>query len=350
MIAFWAVAGVLSALAAGFILKRAASAGQAADPTVGLYRRQLSEIDDLADRGLLAEPERKSAHAEAARRLLAAAEAPGEAWTGAPPKRTLLAAAALTPVLAAALYLAVGAPGLPDQPFAGRLAAWQAADPSTLGPPQLAALLRAKTRERPADAEAFRFLAIAEGASGDPIAAERALKRAITLAPERADLWEALGVTLVMAGQGAPSPRARAAFDEALKRDPRSVVSRFYRAREEVLTGDRDKGLAAWKALAEELPEGDPRRAEIERARAEILAPQPAPAMPDIRGMVAGLAARLKEQPDDPEGWVRLVRSYAVLGDAAARDAAHSQATARFKDRPEVVRALDAAARAEPMR
>jgi cytochrome c-type biogenesis protein CcmH len=34
-----------------------------------------------------------------------------------------------------------------------------------------------------------------------------------------------------------------------------------------------------------------------------------------IRGMVEGLAARLEEQPDDPEGWRMLGRSWSVLGD-----------------------------------
>ena len=34
-----------------------------------------------------------------------------------------------------------------------------------------------------------------------------------------------------------------------------------------------------------------------------------------IRSMVEGLAARLEENPDDPEGWRRLARSYTVLGE-----------------------------------
>jgi cytochrome c-type biogenesis protein CcmH len=66
--------------------------------------------------------------------------------------------------------------------------------------------------------------------------------------------------------------------------------------------------------------------------------------------MVAGLAARLAAQPDDPEGWVRLVRSYAVLGDGVKRDAALKQARVRFASRADVLRDLDAAARTEPMR
>ena len=34
-----------------------------------------------------------------------------------------------------------------------------------------------------------------------------------------------------------------------------------------------------------------------------------------IRGMVESLAERLEENPDDSEGWLRLARSYTVLGE-----------------------------------
>ena len=41
-----------------------------------------------------------------------------------------------------------------------------------------------------------------------------------------------------------------------------------------------------------------------------------------IEAMVAGLDARLREKPKDPEGWARLIRSYVVLGRTEeARDA-----------------------------
>jgi cytochrome c-type biogenesis protein CcmH len=72
--------------------------------------------------------------------------------------------------------------------------------------------------------------------------------------------------------------------------------------------------------------------------------------MTAIRGMVAGLAERLKTQPDDPQGWVKLVRAYAVLGEAAPRDAALKAARARYAGKADILNALDAAARAEPLR
>src|SRR6202012_4039333 len=71
MITFSIAAVLLSALAAVLILQRASGAARRtdADPTLAVYRRQLNEIDDLAERGLLAEAALKSARAEAARLL-----------------------------------------------------------------------------------------------------------------------------------------------------------------------------------------------------------------------------------------------------------------------------------------
>jgi len=59
-----------------------------------------------------------------------------------------------------------------------------------------------------------------------------------------------------------------------------------------------------------------------------------------IAGMVAGLAARLETQPNDPDGWVMLVRSYATLGQREkARDAAR-QANAVFENDLRVKQAI----------
>src|SRR5215469_13218885 len=102
MIAFWAAAGLISAATAILLLYRAGGAAGHAPPDVSrlFYRRQLAEIADLADRGLLGEAERKSAEAEAGRRLLAAADAPGEAWSAGGYRTAVLVAAIAAPALA----------------------------------------------------------------------------------------------------------------------------------------------------------------------------------------------------------------------------------------------------------
>ena len=51
-----------------------------------------------------------------------------------------------------------------------------------------------------------------------------------------------------------------------------------------------------------------------------------------IRGMVEGLAARLKENPGDIEGWLRLVLSYEVLQEHEKAAAAIEEAREIFAD------------------
>jgi cytochrome c-type biogenesis protein CcmH len=47
-----------------------------------------------------------------------------------------------------------------------------------------------------------------------------------------------------------------------------------------------------------------------------------------IEAMVGGLAERLKREPDDADGWIRLIRSYVVLGRADEAAAAARAALA----------------------
>ncbi|TAJ70005.1 MAG: c-type cytochrome biogenesis protein CcmI [Phenylobacterium sp.] len=360
MLVFWAVVGVLTAAAAGLILFRAAGAAaqaQAADPAPDLYRRQLSEIDDLAERGLMGDAERKAAHAEAARRLLAATDAPVQAWTADPrARRAVLLAVVAGPALALGVYLTLGSPGLADQPFAARLDGWRNSDLASLTAPEIAAVLRQATAARPNEAEGFRLLGLAEGASQNPVAAVSALRRAAALAPQRPDIWQMLGEAEVYEAQGKVDADAQAAFTRLLALDPKSPTARYFLAEAKADAGRTAEATADLQALLADLPAEDAdRRAAVQGAIAKIEG-KAAPVATDpqqlamIQGMVAGLAAKLETNPDDAEGWVKLVRAYAVLGDTAKRDAAYASARARYAGRPQVAQQLDEAARAEPMR
>ena len=366
MIAFWIAAALMSAAVGGLMLQRAGRAGALAaaggeDPSLTVYRRQLQEVDDLAERGLIAAGERRSAHAEAARRLLSAADtASAGAFSAKGGRRTVLAAAALAPVAALGVYLAIGSPQTPDQPYRARVAAWRKADPSSLDPAQMAAVLQALSIERPHDPLVLDYLARAQRAAGDTLSAERSLRQALVLAPYRSDLWEADGELLAADG-GADrlSDAARAAFAHALSLNPQTPVSQYYMARDRIAAGDIPGGVARLKALQASLGLDDPRRAMLE---SEITSLQRTGALPPeaqssqagtgagadptaamIQGMVQGLADRLAAQPDDPAGWARLVRAYGVLGDTARRGAALAQARRLFASRPQDLAAIEAA-------
>jgi cytochrome c-type biogenesis protein CcmH len=65
-----------------------------------------------------------------------------------------------------------------------------------------------------------------------------------------------------------------------------------------------------------------------------------------VAGMVTGLAEQLKAQPDNPDGWARLLRSYDVLGDASARTRAEADMKAHYRDRPDIAQSILARSRA----
>lgn len=364
---FWIITAALAAGAAILVLARAAGAARAAasqaeDPALAIYRRQLSELDELAAGGLLGPEERRAAEAEAGRRLLSAAdaprrrEAPGDKFG----RRVATLGAAGAAVTALLLYLALGSPGLPDQPYRARVKAWRAADPATLTPDRMAAVLRAIAAERPHDPQVYEYLGRADLAAGNAFAAGRAFEKAAALAPARSDLLTAEGEAMVAEADGEVTPDAQAVFRRALERDPKDPAARFFLGRAMLAAGDKAGALADWRALAGDLAPDDPRRPALlaDIASAGGTAPVPAPPsspvagadqMAFIRAMVAREAAALQAHPDDPAGWARLLRSYAVLGDPAGEANALARIRQVFAGRPEVVSQIVAQAKSGPV-
>ena len=355
MIWLWIAAALISGALAVLIVQRsvrAATRPRSENPALAVYRRQMAELDELAERGVLADAERRSVRAETGRRLLAAADRGEAPLRNAKPWQILLAAAGV-PVVAMIAYFALGSPTYADQPFKARLAAWRRADPEMLAAPKMAAILRALAAERPSDPEPLRQLALAEFASREPTEAIQALHKAIALAPGRADLREMLGLALTAQNGGEPDADALDAFHQALALDPGSVTGRYYLARARIAGGDAAGGLADWRALQTTLGPADSRRQELEQQIELVAATGKLPpaqsgqdqsvGAPQIQAMVDGLAARLRANPDDPAGWVRLVRAYAVLGQTDRRDQALALARRRYAARPDILAQLQQA-------
>jgi cytochrome c-type biogenesis protein CcmH len=120
---FLAVAA-MTVIALGFVLgplmvaSRAPTARAAFDRAV--YRDQLKEIEREVRRGVVAESEAASARLELQRRLLATERSQAEATQGGSKPLLAIGIGAITIIIAAAIYLQLGSPGMPDDPYAAR--------------------------------------------------------------------------------------------------------------------------------------------------------------------------------------------------------------------------------------
>jgi cytochrome c-type biogenesis protein CcmH len=295
--------------------------------------------------------EAEAARNEIARRLLSVGRAEAAVATGAPGKWTMLAAAAFIPVLSLALYLAVGAPGRPDMPLKERL------DNAVANNDLVALMAKAEAHlaEKHDDIQGWEILApLYRGTERYADAAE-AYANILRLKGPDAGLYGDYGEMLVLANQGLVPKEAAQAFAEALKRDPKSARARFYAGLALKQDGKTAEALALWQALLADTKPDDSWRSALEGQIAS-LSPS-APVLSDdavanaqnmspadrekmIRGMVDGLEERLKAMPADLEGWQRLIKARAVLGEMDKARKAYASAKEQFRTDAEATAAL----------
>lgn len=181
--------------------------------------------------------------------------------------------------------------------------------------PALIAAMAAKARTNRFDATGWTLLGRGYLSLEDPVDAAAAFRRALEVAPRdaRAGLSSALGEALTMAARGSVTPEAEEAFRAALAGNPKDFAARYYLGQAYAERGQKTEALALWNGLLADSPPNAPWRAQVvdQVARLEAGSGQ----APDISAMVAALAERLRSNPRDPEGWQRLVRAYAVLGE-----------------------------------
>lgn len=303
----------------------------------GFYEDQLREIDRDLTRGLIAPAEAEAARTEAGRRLLRANRegVPKTAGGMAEPalrQRRAASAFALStiPLVALIAYGIYGSPHLPAQTVGERQAA-QSGDQDLL---KAVGQIEARLASDPKDGRGWAVLApvyMRMGRFDDAVRAYEMANRILGETPERlSDLGEAMAA----AGNGAISPEARGVFERATSLDPGAAKPRFYLARAAELAGDVPGAVERLTRMAEGAPADAPWlplvRENLARLKGEPsppssgdeakAGPDPAAMPPQardaaIRGMVDGLDQRLAAKGGTADEWVRLVRSYAVLGE-----------------------------------
>jgi cytochrome c-type biogenesis protein CcmH len=150
---------------------------------------------------------------------------------------------------------------------------------------------------------------------------------------------------------------AKAEFERAVALDAEEVKARYFLGLAAEQDGRTADAASIWRAMLEKAPANAPWRPLVQGALVRVGgSPVPGPSndavaaakdMSDtdrsamIHSMVDRLAARLKQNGDDVEGWLRLVRAYMVLGDTDKAKAALSDARQAVAKDPERLQLLN---------
>jgi len=368
---FWLVLGLTTAAAVFAVvrplLKRAPRPAAGADGDLAVYRDQLAEVDRDLARGAIAQPEAEAARIEISRRLIAAAERADtthrpDAEAASRPWRMASAAALIAlPLGAVALYLALGSPELPGQPLADRLARARTGAGTTADEPtSLASLVNqveAHLVRNPDEGRGWEVLAPAYMRLERFDDAAKARRNAIRLLGATADRVAGLGEALVAAAGGIVTADAKAEFARALALDRDNVTAALYLGLAAKQSGQPEEARRIWEGMIARAPAGAPWVSFVRQAIAALGEPGSGPPAADAagmtaeqremaRGMVERLAARLAADGSDVEGWLRLVRSYMVLGEQDKARAAASDARRALAGDPNKLQRLDTGVKA----
>jgi len=295
-----------------------------------VYKDQLAEIGRDAEAGLIGPTEAGAARVEISRRLLAADDAERDIPAyNRPVFRRAVALLALIglPVIAVAVYLPLGSPQMRDVPLAERSRMPNPAEPLI----NLVAQVQSHLEKNPTDGRGWNVLAPVLARLGRYDEAVTAFRNAITYdsdsAARRADLGEAMAA----AANGVITAEAKTEFERAVALDDNEVKARFFLGLAAEQDGRAKDAAAIWGAMLAKAPPEAPWRPTVQAALARVAGPA-LPALSSetmasvqdmkagdrnamIQGMVDRLATRLKQDGNDVEGWLRLVRAYMVLGD-----------------------------------
>jgi len=306
------------------------SSAQAGGSEAVVYRDQLAEIDRDVSAGLIGVSEAEAARVEIGRRLLAVAD--GEHNLPARPNLALRRASAIValvglPIAAVTFYLALGSPRLGDFPLASRTRTADVNQPLD----NMVAQVEAHLEKNPTDGRGWTVLAPVLARLGRYDDAVRAYRNAITHAGDSAERRSDLGEALAGAAGGVVTAEAKAEFERAVAQNADEPKANYFLGLAAEQDGRQADAATMWRGMLARAPADAPWRPLIEAALARV-GVSAAPALSSdamaaakdmneddrgamIRGMVDRLATRLKQNGDDVEGWLRLMRAYMVMGE-----------------------------------
>jgi cytochrome c-type biogenesis protein CcmH len=305
------------------------SAPRAGGNEATVYRDQLAEIDRDAAAGLIGVSEAEAARVEIGRRLLAAADGerdlPVRSNLSLRRASAVLALVAL-PIAAVTFYLSLGTPQLGDFPLASRTRT-DANQPLD----NMVAQVEAHLEKNPTDGRGWTVLAPVLARLGRYDDAVRAYRNSITYAGDSAERRADLGEALAGAAGGVVTAEAKAEFERAVAQNAADPKASYFLGLAAEQDGRAADAASIWRGMLAKAPADAPWRPLLQSALARVGGPAPPALSSDamaaakdmseddrgamIRGMVDRLATRLKQNGDDVEGWLRLLRAYTVMGE-----------------------------------
>ncbi len=376
---FWIAVVLLSAISlfllATPLWRKSKEEADRADYALSVFKDQLKELDKDLERGLISAEEAETARIEIQRRLLGADEkrrSHENAGKGASTKAVVLSSIVGIAVLAGtlALYFKIGMPGYQDVPYASRnIEKEHQVANNDEGMASEIAALKKRLEQEPKDIDAWILLGRTLRTVGRNEEAMEAFRNAVKESDRHPSVLADYAEAKIYADEGQVGKETLGALMEALQQDPMQMKARFYLGYAKARVEDFKGAIQTWtdlKAIAppqapwlkqvdeqikmaaqagdldpadfqpsgqakvmskqlklewetekshnhdeEEAAPNGPSRAAM--AAAQEMTPEEQAEM--IRGMVERLADRLKENPDDLEGWKRLAQAYMVLGE-----------------------------------
>lgn len=303
-----------------------------------IYRDQLDALDRDLTRGVISAADCEATKDELQLRLLDDTEEPalvqqtGNAsfWTA---RRTAAVIVLLLPLGAGTMYWWLGTPAAIDPVAAQKMNDDKVA--------QMVDTLAARLKANPDDPKGWAMLARSYKVMGRFAEAEQAFLKAGNLVNTEPDLLVDYADLLAVRADNNIEGKPLELVNKALALNPQHPMGLMMSGVAAYRRSEFAAAVAQWEKLLAVLEPGSPDAQQVEtdiadaRAKGGMSAPAKSATMPaaeagklppvdaaaagpmtpeKINQMIEGLAARLKANPDDLTGWVRLARAYKVQG------------------------------------
>ncbi len=312
---------------------------------IAVYKAQLSELQSDLDNGVLSPAEVAAAQLEIERRLLRISSEKDTIEPKNNETSLKLLTVIITLVLlgSTAFYLNIGMPGMPDFALKDQPHSTTQRTKSNSASPEIIAeiaKIQAHLQKNPDDVNGWRALGQYQTDLQNRVKAAEAFQRWFELDSANIDAALMFSESLIMLSDGRVSPAALLALDRAQKIQADNPGVRHYLALAEYQAGNVDQALVNWQALMAASPADAPWRRSIQRwidkaqndlgiavtnstavapplseANRKAIAEMSAEEQEAlIKSMVARLARKMDENPENTEGWFRLAKAYMMLG------------------------------------